>query len=224
MKKILIIDDQHDNALILYERLTREGFRVHIEYNGKDGISYANAENPDLILLDIMMPDMNGLEVCRHLKNNPRTAFIPIILVTAKNSPQDTEEGFKAGAFDYIKKPFDKLELFARVKSAIRHRETQELLLEAEKVSTYMATVVTTNHKIKQPLTLINLAGTAIKRELTKEEIIRENIAKKLETIEAAVLDIKDVLEQLNRIEKPRISEYVRDIKMIDLEPDDQEE
>ncbi len=220
MKRVLIIDDQRDNALILYERLSKEGYKVHICYSGKDGIDYAVNEQPDLILLDIMMPEMNGLEVCTFLTNNPKTSLIPIIMVTAKNTPQDTEEGFKAGALDYIKKPFDKLELLARVRSAIQHKETQELLLEAEKVSTYMATVVTTNHKIKQPLTLINLATTAVRRELSKEDIIRENIVKKLEIIEGAVLDIRDVLDQLNRIEKPRISEYVRDIKMIDLDPE----
>jgi DNA-binding response OmpR family regulator len=186
-------------------------------YDGKSGIEKAIKEVPDLILLDVMMPDLTGIEVCRVLVVNPITANIPIILVTAKSGAEDTKEGLEAGAFDYIKKPFNRIELLARVHSALKLNEAHKLLVEAEKRSTFSATVVTTNHKIKQPLTLMSLSSSAIKRELNKEEISREAILKKLNYIDIAIKEITDILNQLNSIKQPVFSEYIKNIRMVDV-------
>ncbi|MDP3149804.1 MAG: response regulator, partial [Ignavibacteria bacterium] len=94
---------------------------------------------------------------------------------------------------------------------------SQELFLEVEKMKTFTATVVTANHKIKQPLTLIKLSLTAIKRELHKEDINKEAIIKKMKYIDIAVGEINDILELLNQVEKPVFADYVGDIQMIDL-------
>jgi DNA-binding response OmpR family regulator len=218
MKKILVIDDLPENVYMLQDRLENEGYEVVTAYEGKSGINKAINEHPDLILLDIMMPEITGIEVCKTLVSNNATADIPIILVTAKSDAEDTKEGLEAGAFDYIKKPFNRIELLARINSALKLAEAHKLVLEAEKKNTFTATVVTTNHKIKQPLTLITLTAAAVKRELNKEEISKEAILKKLEYIEVAVNEINDVLNKLHAIKQPVFSEYVKNIKMVDVD------
>ena len=224
MKKILVIDDLPENVFMLQDRLEHEGFEVLTAYDGYTGIEKAKNELPDLILLDVMMPDITGLEVCKILVNESITKDIPIILVTAKSGAEDTKEGLEAGAFDYIKKPFNKIELLARVKSALKLSEAHKLLLSSEKRDTYIATVVTANHKIKQPLTLLSLSSAAIKRELNKDEISKEGIFKRIKYIDLAVKEITDVLNQLNAIKDPILSEYTSNIKMIKVEDKSEEE
>ena len=218
MKKILVIDDLPENVFMLQDRLEHEGYEVLTAYDGKNGIDKAKAELPDLVLLDVMMPDINGLEVCKILVNDEKTASIPIILVTAKTGAEDTKEGLDAGAFDYIKKPFNKIELLARVRSALKLSEANMLLLEIEKRTTFFATVVTANHKIKQPLTLLSLSSAAIKRELKKETVDKETLLGKAKYIDIAVKEITDVLDHLNTIKDPVLSDYTKDIKMIKVE------
>ena len=224
MKKILVIDDLPENVFMLQDRLEHEGFEVLTAYDGYTGIDKAKNELPDLILLDVMMPDITGLEVCKILVNEPSTKDIPIILVTAKSGAEDTKEGLEAGAFDYIKKPFNRIDLLARVKSALKLSEAHKLLLLSEKRDTFIATVVTANHKIKQPLTLLSLSSAAIKRELGKEEISKEGILKRVKYIDIAVKEITDVLNQLNAIKDPVLSKYTSNIKMINVEEDPAEE
>jgi len=218
MKKILVIDDLPENVFMLQDRLEHEGFEVLTAYDGYTGIEKTLKELPDLILLDIMMPDLTGLEVCKLLVNDPATKNIPIILVTAKSGAEDIREGLEAGAFDYIKKPFNRIELLARVNSALKLSEVHKLLLESEKRDTFFATVVTANHKIKQPLTLLSLSSAAIKRELSKDEISKDGVLKRVKYIDIAVKEITDVLNQLNAIKDPILSEYTSNIKMIKVE------
>lgn len=217
MKKILVIDDQPDNVFILQDRLEHEGFEAISAYDGPTGIKKAIEEQPDLILLDVMMPGMSGFEVCQKLVETEITRNIPILLVTALTSAEDIRQGLQAGAFDYIKKPFNKIELMARINSALKMSESNKLLIEYEKIKTFAATIVTANHEIKQPLTLINLSIAAIRRELNREEVSREGIHKRVQFIEKATKDIIEVLDQLSAIRKPVFVEYVNDTKMIDL-------
>lgn len=224
MKRVLVIDDLPENVFMLQDRLEHEGYEVITAYDGQTGIDKAVEEIPDLILLDVMMPDITGIEVCKTLVKDPRTKNIPIILVTAKSGAEDTKEGLEAGAFDYIKKPFNRIELLARVNSALKLSDAQKSLLASEKRDTFYATVVTANHKIKQPLTLLSLSSSALKREISKEEISREALLKRVNYIDVAVKEITDVLDQLNSIKDPVISNYTRDIKMIKFEKDSAEE
>ncbi len=218
MKKILVIDDLPENVFMLQDRLEHEGYEVLTSYDGRTGIEKAESMQPDLILLDVMMPEMTGIEVCKILVEKPETTHIPIILVTAKSGAEDTREGLEAGAFDYIKKPFNRIELLARVNSALKLSEAHKMLVESEQRNTFAATVVTTNHKIKQPLTLMSLSAAAIKRELRKDEVSKEAILKRLNYIEIAVKEINDVLNQLNAIKKPIFSDYVKNIKMVEFD------
>lgn len=218
MKKILVIDDLPENVFMLQDRLEHEGYEVITAYDGYSGIDKAKSQLPDLVLLDVMMPEITGLEVCQILVKDPVTKDIPIILVTAKSGAEDTKEGLEAGAFDYIKKPFNRIELLARVNSALKLAEAHKLLLESEKRETYIATVVTANHKIKQPLTLLSLSSAALKRELSKDEISKEAIEKRINYIDVAIKEINDVLNQLNAIKDPVMANYTSNIKMISVE------
>jgi DNA-binding response OmpR family regulator len=218
MKKILVVDDLPENVFMLQDRLEHEGYEVITAYDGYSGIEKAKSQLPDLVLLDVMMPEITGLEVCQILVKDPVTKDIPIILVTAKSGAEDTKEGLEAGAFDYIKKPFNRIELLARVNSALKLAEAHKLLLESEKRETYIATVVTANHKIKQPLTLLSLSSAALKRELSKDEISKEAIEKRINYIDVAIKEINDVLNQLNAIKDPVMANYTSNIKMISVE------
>jgi DNA-binding response OmpR family regulator len=226
MAKILVIDDLPENVFLLQDRLEHEGYEVITAYDGKTGIEKTLNELPDLVLLDVMMPDITGIEVCKILVDNPKSTHIPIILVTAKAGAEDTKEGLEAGAFDYVKKPFNRIELLARIHSALKLSEAHKLLIEAEKQNTFSATVVTANHKIKQPLTLMSLSSAGIKRELAKDSISSEAILKKLFYIDIAIKEITDVLNQLNAIKQPVFSDYIKNIKMVDVpkERDDSSE
>jgi len=218
MKKILVIDDLPENVFILQDRLIQEGYEVISAYDGSGGIEKAYTTLPDLILLDVMMPDISGFEVCKILVNDERTKHIPIILVTARAGAEDTKEGLEAGAFDYIKKPFNRVELMARVKSALKLSDANQQVLQVEKQTTYIATIITANHKIKQPLTLLSLSSSAIKKELERNEISKEAILNRLKYIDAAIKDISNVLNKLNSISNPELSEYAKDVKMIRVE------
>lgn len=219
-RKILVVDDQPENVHLLTDRLRRVGYNVESACNGPNGIEKAVETVPDLILLDVMMPGMSGFEVCKQLSKIESTRDIPVILVTALTSPEDLQQGLQAGAFDYVKKPFNKVELLARINSALRFSDTRRMLLEMEKANTFAATVVTANHEIKQPLTLINLSTAAIRRQLNNENADKATLLKRVEIIENATRDIMDILERLSMIKNPVITDYINNLKMIALDND----
>lgn len=221
MHRILVVDDLPENVFMLQDRLENEGYEIVTAYDGKTCIAKAVSDTPDLILLDVMMPEMNGIEVCKALKQDPVTADIPIIMVTAKSGAEDAKEGLEAGAFDYIKKPFEKIEMLARIGSALKLADAHKQMLEAEKRSTFAATVLTTNHKIKQPLTLMSLSSSAIKRELNKEQISKDAILNRLSFIETAINEITNILNQLNTIKAPQTSEYAKNVRMLNLQKEE---
>jgi len=127
--KLLIVDDVMSNVLLLKVLLTNEKFAIATASNGRQALEQVEKENPDLVLLDVMMPDMSGFEVAQHLKSNPNTADIPIIFLTALNSTADIVKGFQVGANDFISKPFNKEELIIRVTHQISLVAAKRLIL-----------------------------------------------------------------------------------------------
>jgi DNA-binding response OmpR family regulator len=118
-KKILVIEDYPETAKMVESIFKMKDFDVVLAYDGKSGLQKAAAEKPDIILLDVMMPEMNGIEVCQQLKSNPETAKIPVIIISVKTSGEDIEAGKKAGADDYIVKPFEPSKLVEAVERFI---------------------------------------------------------------------------------------------------------
>ena len=118
--KILVVDDETYIVDLVKFNLEKEGFEVIVAHDGMTALGMVDEENPDLVILDIMLPVMDGLEVCRMLRQNPRFRNLPIIMLTAKGEEVDTVLGLEMGADDYIKKPFSPREMVARVKARLR--------------------------------------------------------------------------------------------------------
>src|SRR5512147_1612208 len=118
-EKILIIDDDLDTLRLVGLMLQRQGYQISAATNGSQGLAKAFEERPDLILLDVMMPDMDGYEVTRRLRKNPATLATPILMFTAKTQLDDKVTGFEVGADDYLTKPTHPTELLAHVKALL---------------------------------------------------------------------------------------------------------
>ncbi len=131
-KRILIIEDDKDIVVLLKHYLEKETFVLEDASDGFSGLKKAKAENFNLIILDIMLPEMGGLEVCKELRGDPKTATVPIIMLTAKTEETDKIVGLELGADDYVTKPFSPKELVARVKALLRRTERRP-----EKEKTY---------------------------------------------------------------------------------------
>lgn len=132
-KRILVVDDHEDNVEVLRARLESRGYDVEGASGGQEALDAVNRRVPDMILLDVMMPDMDGLEVVRRLKANKDLPFIPVIMQTALDSTERMVAGLEAGADDYVAKPINFAELEARVKSLLRIKKLQEDLAERER-------------------------------------------------------------------------------------------
>ncbi|HUO92438.1 MAG TPA: PleD family two-component system response regulator [Rhizomicrobium sp.] len=118
--RVLVVDDILSNVKLLEAKLTAEYFEVATAFNGQDALARIEEHAPDIVLLDVMMPGMDGFEVCRRIKANPKTAHIPVVMVTALDQPSDRVAGLDAGADDFLTKPVDDAALFARVRSLVR--------------------------------------------------------------------------------------------------------
>ena len=119
-KKILIVEDEKDILQLVKLYLDKEGYRTVTASTGSEGLRQARAEKPDLVVLDLMLPEIDGLEVCKRLRSAPETAMLPIIMLTAKAEESDTVVGLELGADDYVTKPFSPKTLVARVKVLFR--------------------------------------------------------------------------------------------------------
>ena len=125
-EKILVIEDEPDILEVIEYNLTREGYRVQTSRDGDDGLKKARRDAPDLVLLDLMLPGIDGVEICRQLKRDPVTRAVPVMMVTAKSEDSDIVLGLGVGADDYITKPFSPRQLVARVQAVLRRGPLKE--------------------------------------------------------------------------------------------------
>jgi CheY-like chemotaxis protein len=124
--RVLVVDDEPSNVELIVRRLGGNGYETLTASNGHDAIAIATKEQPDLILMDIMMPGLDGWQATRLLKGDPKTANIPVVFVTARDRPEDVAQGFEAGGIMYVNKPVEPVELFARVRNAIYMKRLQD--------------------------------------------------------------------------------------------------
>lgn len=150
--KILVVDDDNSLRRLIRANLERTNYTVITAENGKEGLNAFSEHQPDVVLLDVSMPGMNGIEVCRRIKSDEANKYVPIILVTGKTELTDRVEGFTAGADDYICKPFEFAELRSRLAAHLRTRRlSEELVDDAKKMATIdgvRRTLVTMAHYI----------------------------------------------------------------------------
>lgn len=125
-KRILLIEDEEDIAALIKLQAEAEGYKLHVEVDGINGMRAVEKERPDLVILDIMLPGQNGFDVCRKIKSHPELKSIPVIILTAKSEEIDVVLGLELGADDYVMKPFSPKVLFSRVKAVLRRGKEPE--------------------------------------------------------------------------------------------------
>ncbi len=163
-KTILVVEDEEDIQELVKYNLTKEGYYVHCVGSGELGLQEAKNRLPDLLVLDLMLPGMNGLEVCRQLKGDSNTNHIPIIMLTAKGEESDIVIGLELGADDYITKPFSLKIFLSRVKASLRRKH--------EDTSSEPATLVFPDLEIQPGKYEVFVKGTLVKLTLTEFKIL----------------------------------------------------
>ena len=183
MKTILIIEDENDLAELVAFNLEKEGYRSLIATDGPSGLEAARHNSPDLILLDLMLPGMSGMEICKVLKSNEKTARIPIVMLTAKGEEIDRVVGFEVGADDYVIKPFSPRELLLRVKAVLRRAGSGESLSKIIKVDTI--SIDTDRH-------IVSVDGNEVVLTTTEFKLLF-NLAERLGRVQSRDRLLKDV-------------------------------
>ncbi len=201
--KILVVDDQPINVQLLKRKLEREGMQVVAAYSGQEALDLTAQEKPELILLDVMMPEMDGIEVCQRLQASEDTRSIPVIFVTARSSKEGKLEGLGVGAVDYITKPIDLDETLARVQTQLRfaaiNREIIDLqrrLTESRRAATIGAVTQGIAHNLNNLLGVVIGYLDLIKAYADKPELVRKNA----QNVEDAVQRIVVIIRQLSSL------------------------
>jgi len=135
--KVLIVEDDKDLAELIAYNLKKEGYETLLSYRGALAIELLMSQTPDLVLLDVMLPDYDGFKIAQHIRNNPDLRDIPIIFITARDMEHDKLKGFSLGADDYITKPFSVRELIARVKAVLRRVGKEKVKKKAHPKKAY---------------------------------------------------------------------------------------
>ena len=220
---VLVVDDEPVNFDVIEILLFKEGYELHYLSNGAEAIANLAEIKPDIILLDVMMPDMDGIEVCQRLKNNPQSKHIPIIIITALSDKEDLARCLGAGADDFISKPINSSELRARVRSMLRIKSQHDCLqYEIRSRQEMMHTIV---HDLRNPLTGIMLGCESLKG-VEMSERAKKRIEQIARTTEQMHLLIDGILT-IGRIEANKlvlnctkfdITEIARSV-IVDFEP-----
>jgi len=220
-KKILVVDDEKDIVEMLKYNLEKEGYKVFTALNGTRALEQTQENKPDLILLDVMMPEMDGWEVCKRIMKDERTATIPVIFLTAKDSEVDEVVGLELGADDYIVKPISIRKLIARVKTALRREKTLEtpgaavpeiIRIESLEINIPNYTVKIGKEEIILPKkefeTLVFLAshrGRVISREVLLNAVWGDNVVVVDRTVDVHIRKIREKLG--------KYGEYIETVK-----------
>jgi two-component system, OmpR family, alkaline phosphatase synthesis response regulator PhoP len=193
-EKILIVDDEKDIVKMIDYALKKEGYRTVSCYDGQDALDAARKERPDLVVLDLMLPGIDGLDVCKQLKKSSDTAMIPIIMLTAKAQESDKVIGLELGADDYVTKPFSPRELVARIKAILRRTQEKEQLpdiveigdlsIDFSKISVFVhhKTVELTSKEFELLKTLLKAKGRVLSRDYLLDTIWGYDRASEIQT------------------------------------------
>jgi DNA-binding response OmpR family regulator len=161
-KKIVVIEDEPDIVEVISYNLKREGYSVFSVDRGDEGINLIRNQSPHLVILDLMLPGMDGLSICQQMKSDPLVSDIPIIMISAKGEESDVVIGLELGADDYLAKPFSPRELLARVKAVLRRGSTASEN-EKERIVISELVVDVARHEVKVSGELVNLTATEFK-------------------------------------------------------------
>lgn len=220
-QRILVVDDSIPNRELLRARLEEHGYEVEEAGTGMEALQQASAATHSLILLDVMLPDKSGFEVCVELRHAFGTQYVPIILVTSLEDVESIERGFEVGADDFISKPYDPRVLLARVRAHLRAKglwdelaATQDRLIEAERMAVIGELTVTLKHEINNPLqTIIGYADYLLSSLEPSHEFYS-----KLEAICHGGERIAELLGKLDQVRHIATTPYLGESEMVDLD------
>ncbi len=244
---ILLVDNDRLNVKILQRILNTGEYSFIAAFSGYEALAEVKKKLPDLILLDIMMDDIDGFEICKRLKENPTTTDIPVIFLSAKEDIEDKVRGFKLGAVDYITKPFQSAEILARVHTHVKLKKytdmikeynhqmdetlnelvssysellnTQDETIKREKQAAVKAMAVTANHEINQPLTLITGYLELLRQSLPPDNLTKAQ-KKYLDKIEYGLQKILEILGRFRKSAHIDFGEYLPNINMVVFDGD----
>jgi two-component system alkaline phosphatase synthesis response regulator PhoP len=191
--KILIVEDEPDILEVMAHNLGREGYEVLMARDGAEGLRLAREQSPDLLVLDLMLPGMDGLEVCRILKEERETRALPIIMVSAKDAESDVILGLGLGADDYVPKPFSPRELVARVRAVLRRGRLQDKAAEGEKISRGGLVIDMSRHRVEVKGSPVEFTATELRllhylaahpgRVFTRDQLLDRVMGEKISVI-----------------------------------------
>jgi DNA-binding response OmpR family regulator len=200
MVKVLIVDDNIDTVELLTKRFRAEGYEIAAAYDGEEALRKVREYVPDLVVLDIMMPKIDGLEVCRQLKDDETTKHIPILMLTAKSEVSEKVKGLDTGADGYLTKPFDYKELAARVRSLLAQKDASVKQAQKEKLAALDHMVDEVSHEVRNPLVSIGGLTRRILKNISEDDpnrkyldVILKNVAS-LEKMVAQLVTLKSAI------------------------------
>ncbi len=214
--KVLIVEDDASYAEILKRVIAKNGYEINIAYDGNDGYDKSIEWKPDVIVVDWMMPGMNGVELVKKLREHPEMKFCYVIMLTARVGTEDKITGLEAGADDFITKPVDFGELLARIRVGFRIKNLQSEIAELQHEVALLEMARTLGHEINNPLNIIYLAIELINRSLKENDI--EKVKENLNRIYQASDRIKQIVHKLITLKKPTFKNYVNGKRMLDLD------
>lgn len=232
---ILLVDDVPQNIQVLYQILSGKDCSFAIATNGEDAFKAIERKKPDLILLDIMLPDIDGFAICERLKKDDNTKNIPVIFLTAKVEMEDKIRAFDLGAVDYITKPFEELEVIARIETHLEIQNSKKLIeeynkkledsykqleesrnmyVEQEKKAHVLGLAIKANEDIKVPLDKLSEKVNSLINDINEDEL-SEKVVKYVDKIKISVDKMFNILEKYKSNINISFDDYADKVKMV---------
>lgn len=218
---VLIVDDNSGNLQVLGNILSEKGYKIAIAESGGEALNFVSKKHPDLILLDILMPEMDGLEVCRRLKGSVETKNIPIIFISVLDNTEDKVRGFDLGGVDYITKPFEEKEVLARIQAHLTIVKQKKDIVELERIKTIAAMAATANHEINQELTVLQ-ANLDMLEKTFSEITLSEKQIELMAKIQKPIKNITAILKKYRDRGPVRFENYSKDAMMVVFEKEEE--
>jgi len=212
---LLVVDDSPVSSMLVSLILKKHSDYCTVRVlDGQACIKKAKEVKPDLILLDIQMPGMNGIEVCKVLKKDERTRDIPVIFVTASTDNETLKEAFESGGNDYVRKPVNKIELLARIKSVLLHKKMEKKLMEEEKLNGVLEMAGGICHELNQPMQVVSGYSELLLMDIEKDNSVYPYI----KMIKEQTDEMGSITKKLMRITKYETRDYIEGSRIIDID------
>jgi CheY-like chemotaxis protein len=211
---ILVVDDNPVNVKIIEILLGKNGYRTASTMEGNECIETAKKLKPELILLDIGMPGISGIEVCRVLKQEDTTSDIPVIFVTASTDDETLNNAFESGGTDYVRKPVNKIELLARIKSALDRKKLMEKNLEEKKFRGVLEMAGAICHEFNQPLQVISGYSELLLMDISRDSPLYS----KFKIIKDQIIRMGKITNKLMGITRYKTKSYLDTTEIIDID------